>query len=146
MQIAQAGAGAQAYAGADGGYRQDPVGLIINADPGDEIETAVKAGKTAVQVIGRGHIVYQHEGFRHISAEIKSHRGTLPEYVLFAPAFLVQLTTAVAQTDDKGAGNFIAGDIAVGPAQVFKDLFEDTGQTLGGGAEQIFRRGPDLIF
>ena len=69
----------------------------------------------------------------------------MPENLPGRLALQVQFPPAVAQPDDEGAGDLLAGDKGIGVAQIVEDFLDDLGQALGGDAEEIFRRLQDFI-
>jgi len=145
MEVTEIGPGPEADPGADGGQGRAAVGLVIHPDAGDQIEAAVDPRKTPENVFRHGQVVDQNESLRRVAAEIEADGRPLPENLPGRLALQVQFAPAVAQPDDEGAGDLLAGDKGIGVAQIVEDFLDDLGQALGGDAEEIFRRLQDFI-
>ena len=146
MEVTEIGPGPEADPGADGGQGRAAVGLVVHPDAGDQIEAAVDPRKTPEKVFRQGQVVDQNESLRRVAADIETDGRPLPENLPCRLPLQVQFAPAVAQPDDEGAGDLLAGDKGVGVAQIVEDFLDDLGQALGGDAKEIFRRLQDFVF
>ena len=136
MQIADAGPGAEPHARAD--RRQDHIArlLIIDAQAGNHVETAVhprislKQGRRLIQVINQG------KNLGGIAAEVEPDGRPLPINLLGCPRFALQRSFAIAQADADGAGCFFTQDNRVGLPLIGKDLLNGLGQSFCRRAEE----------